>query len=189
VVANMTSTVALVPGSLAGAWAYRRELAAVRSWLFLLAAPSLVGGLAGSLLVTRLDPRYFAFLVPWLTLLAALLFLAQPALARRHQHAPSSGLRASSRRAAVVMFQFLVGVYGGYFGAGIGILMLGALAVMGLRDIYQMNALKTLLAALINGISVLVFVASGRVDWPFAAVMALSAIVGGYLGARGARYF
>ena len=188
VVANITSTVALVPGSMAGAWGYYHELRHVRRWVVTLAAPSLVGGLAGSLLVTRLDPRYFAFLVPWLTLLAALLFLAQPIFARRTQrggvHAPPSARAV----VAIIFFQFLVGVYGGYFGAGIGILMLGALAAMGLPDVHQMNAVKTVLGSLINGISVVVFVAGGQVEWRYALVMAVAAVIGGYFAARGAKY-
>jgi uncharacterized membrane protein YfcA len=188
VVANMTSTVALVPGSLAGAWGYRREMGAVRPWLLLLAAPSLAGGLVGALLVTRLDPSYFAFLVPWLTLLAALLFLAQPLLVPRPESAHPFHRRGHAHQVAAIFFQLLVAVYGGYFGAGIGIVMLGAFSVMGLWDVHQMNALKTILAVLINGISVIVFIVDGRVAWPYALVMALSAIVGGYLAARSARY-
>ena len=188
VVANMTSTVALVPGSMAGAWGYRRELGAVRAWLVLLAAPSLLGGWIGALLVSRVDPRYFAVLVPWLTLTAATLFLLQPRLPYKRTEEATLELPSLAGRVGIVGFQFLVGVYGGYFGAGIGILMLGALAVMGLKDVHQMNALKTVLAALINGVSVLVFATSGRVHWPYAGVMALAAIVGGYLGAHGSRY-
>ena len=186
VVANMTSTVALVPGSLAGAWGYRRELAAVRPWLLWLAGPSLVGGLIGAILVTRLDPVYFAFLVPWLTLLAALIFLAQPLVAPKRDI--SEHLQSHRHRLAAVLFQLLVAIYGGYFGAGIGILMLGAFAVLGLSDVHQMNALKTLLAVLINGISVVVFIVDGQIVWRYALVMAVSAMVGGYLAARCARY-
>ncbi len=188
VAANVTSTVALVPGSVAGAWGYYHELRQVRRWVVILAGPSLVGGTVGSLLVTRLDPRYFAFLVPWLTLGAALLFLFQPMFARRAEGGVAHKQASRRAMAGVIFFQFLVGVYGGYFGAGIGILMLGALAVMGLPDVHQMNAVKTVLGSLINGISVVVFIIGGQVYWRYAVVMALAAMVGGYYGARGARY-
>jgi hypothetical protein len=188
VIANMTSTVALVPGSLAGAWGYRRELVPVRSWLVVLGPPSLLGGLCGSLLVARLDPAYFAALVPWLTLLAAVLFFMQPMLVRKTEEVVALHRRSRPHQAAAFVFQFFVGVYGGYFGAGIGILMLAAFGLMGLWDVHKMNALKTVLAAVINGVSVVVFIADGRIYWPFAGAMAVSAVVGGYLAARGARY-
>jgi uncharacterized membrane protein YfcA len=183
VVANGTSTVALVPGSMSAVWGFRRDLETVRRWVPLLILPSFAGGLAGSFLVTRLDPSYFNALVPWLILTAALLFLVQPLLARRVEtstkHAPGTRVVV-----AVLVAQFFVAVYGGYFGAGIGILMLSALGLMGLSDINAMNALKNLLAACINGVSVLVFAGEGVVEWRFAAVMAPAAIVGAYAGSR-----
>lgn len=186
VVANATSTVALVPGSLAGAWGYRTEMRAARRWTALLIPPSLVGGGVGTLLVTRLDPHVFDMLVPWLILTAVLLFLIQPAVARLTRQ--SHGAPASPRTvAAVVFFQFLVAVYGGYFGAGIGILMLSSLALMGLPNVHQMNAVKTFLAFCINGVSVVIFVLERKVFWQYAPVMAGAAILGGYLGARVAR--
>jgi uncharacterized membrane protein YfcA len=184
VVANATSTVALVPGSLAGALGYRRQLRAASRWLPVLTIPSLLGGIIGALLVTRLDERYFDRLVPWLILGATLLFAGQPLIGRligRHHGVP--GLMVVI---GVMTFQFLVAVYGGYFGAGIGILMLGALALLGLKDIHQMNGLKTLLAACINAMSVVVFVAEGKVAWRHALIMCAAAIAGGYVGARGA---
>jgi uncharacterized membrane protein YfcA len=187
VVANATSTVALVPGSLAGAWGYRQEMRAASRWARLLVGPSLVGGAVGSLLVTELDERYFSALVPWLLLTAALLFLAQPAVSKlagvgKEQTSPTAWTLAG-----IVVFQFFVAVYGGYFGAGIGILMLSALGLMGIADIHSMNALKTVLAACINGVSVVVFIAERKVEWRYALSMAVAAIVGGYLGARVAR--
>jgi len=185
-IANATSTVALVPGSLAGAWGYRREMQTVRCWTLILLGPSLMGGLFGALLLTRLEAKYFQRLVPWLILTAALLFMVQPVVARLIQAKPHV---APSRRtlAAVVFFQFLIAVYGGYFGAGIGILMLSALALMGVPSVHQMNAIKTFLAFCINGISVVIFVIERKVEWRYAPAMAVSAILGGYLGARGVR--
>src|SRR6185437_12254735 len=123
----------------------------------------------------------------WLILTAALLFMVQPTLTKFAQHKPHA---APSRRtiAAVLLFQFLVAIYGGYFGAGIGILMLSALALMGLPGVHQMNAVKTFLGFCINGVSVVIFVAADKVAWRYALVMAGSAVVGGYLGARVARH-
>jgi len=160
VYANGTSTVALVPGSLSAAWGFRRDLQAVRRWTPVLMIPSLAGGLVGSLLVTQLPEHYFAALVPWLILTAALLFLLQPLLARHTDSVGDPGPR-KGRVAAVAGLQFLVAVYGGYFGAGIGILMLASLGLMGLSDIHAMNGLKNFLAACINGVSVFVFAKDG----------------------------
>jgi uncharacterized membrane protein YfcA len=183
VVANATSTVALVPGSLAGAWGYRNEMRAARRWTLMLIPPSLIGGGIGTLLVTRLDPHIFVTLVPWLILTAVLLFLIQPAVTRlTHQvHAAPKSARTV---AFVMLFQFLVAVYGGYFGAGIGILMLSSLALMGVPNVHQMNAVKTFLGFCINGVSVVIFVLERKVFWYYAPIMIAAAILGGYLGAR-----
>jgi uncharacterized protein len=185
--ANATSTVALVPGSLAGGWGYRREFRAVQSLFPLLAWPSLVGGLVGSLLVVRLDPRYFSMLVPWLILIAALVFLMQPMFSRLVVNpswtlSPPPGLKF-----AICFFQFFVGLYGGYFGAGIGILMLASLGLLGIQDINSMNALKAVLAAIINGTSVVVFALHREVVWSHVLGMAVAAIAGGLVGASVAR--
>jgi uncharacterized membrane protein YfcA len=185
--ANATSTVALVPGSLGGAWGYRKELRACGRWLRLLTLPSLVGGVIGSLLVTRLDPKVFDMLVPWLIFMAAVLFLSQPWIGHMAGIGKQHGPPSRPMVVGVVGFQFLVAVYGGYFGAGIGILMLAALSLMGLSDIHHMNAVKTLLAVCINGVSVLVFALEGKVVWSYALFMAIAASAGGYLGARIAR--
>jgi uncharacterized membrane protein YfcA len=183
VVANATSTAALVPGSLAGAWGYRRELRGSRRWLILLFAPSLLGGLVGALLLTRTDPGYFKLVIPWLLLTAALLFLIQPYLARWFPPQSETGRASFGVQAAVVVFQFFVAVYGGYFGAGIGILMLTSLSFMGMGDVHRINAVKTILAAVINGVSIVVFVVDDKIDWRYAPVMAVASILGGYYGA------
>jgi uncharacterized membrane protein YfcA len=170
-----------VPGSLGGLWGYRREARGLRRWFWLLAGPSLVGGLAGSLAAVRW-PDAFEMLVPWLILLAATLFALQPRISRLIAR-PGGAAPKPGRAWAIVGFQLLVAFYGGYFGAGIGILMLAGLAMMGLDDVHQMNALKTLLAVLINGTSAVVFIVAGQVHWPFALAMAAAAVCGGYLGA------
>ena len=182
-IANVTSTVALVPGSAAGAWGYRRELQGAGPWLLLLIGPSLLGGLAGALLLID-RPDIFPAVVPWLLLAAALLFLAQPHIGRLLSLRGESTLPAAWLCVVLGGFHLLVSVYGGYFGAGIGILMLSALGLMGLHDIHRMNAVKSVLAAAINGVSVVVFVLKGHVVWRFALVMAVAAIAGGYTGAH-----
>jgi uncharacterized membrane protein YfcA len=186
VFANATSTAALMPGSLASAWGYREELARMRHHLIRLAPPSFVGGIIGSLLVIRLPERVFANAVPWLLAGASVLLLVQRPLVRwvgAHPHKPAT------RRTliGVIFFQFLVGIYGGYFGAGIGILMLSSLAFVGIPDIHEMNAVKTILAVAMNSISVVIFAMSGVIVWKYAFIMAVTAIAGGYIGARIAR--
>jgi uncharacterized protein len=183
VLANATSTVALVPGSFAGAWGYRHQLGEARRWLAILIVPSLVGGVIGSLLVTRLDPRYFDALVPWLILVATLLLLID-SVRRRKPGGPERDTHSPRSIVGLIGFQFVVAVYGGYFGAGIGILMLAALALMGIGDINRMNAVKTVLTVCINGVSVVVFLLEGDVLKKYALPMALASILGGYLGAK-----
>ncbi|HEX3871155.1 MAG TPA: sulfite exporter TauE/SafE family protein [Pirellulales bacterium] len=187
VVANATSTVALVPGALASMWGYRGEIGPLRRWAVWLAGPSFVGGCAGALLLTVLPPETFELLVPWLILTAATLFALQPTIARWTGIGKPHAAPTPATMAGIVFFQTLVGIYGGYFGAGIGILMLSALAFMGLTDIHAMNGLKNLLGSIINGVACAVFIVMGKVDWPIALVMAGAAIAGGYVAARTAR--
>lgn len=184
VLANGTSTVALVPGSAVAAWEYRREFGKAGRWLLWLLVPSVVGSLIGVLLVTQLPPHVFEWLVPWLILFAAILFAAQPRIARwmtvraPHERPPAK------RLAGILLFQTLVAIYGGYFGAGIGILMLSALALIGLTDIHVMNGVKNVLATSINAVAAAVFVITGKVEWSLCWPMLISAIVGGFLGSR-----
>ena len=146
--------------------------------------PSLIGGVLGTLLVVNFEERYFKMMVPWLILTAALLFLFQPLIAK------ATGAKAVAHRPSllvrvgVVFFQLLVAVYGGYFGAGIGILMLSSLSLMGLGDLRRVNALKTALASAINLMSAVIFIGYRLVEWKYALPMAVTAIAGGYLGAK-----
>jgi len=191
--ANGTSTVALMPGSIAGAFGYRKELWECRQFVLRMILPSLVGGYVGATLV-GLDKESFAALVPWLILTAALLFVVQAPLSKWvKRRAAAEGANPDHHepnwvtQSLVIGFQFLVAVYGGYFGAGIGILMLSALGFMGVGDIHRMNAVKTILASAINAAAAVVFVRDGLVDWAYALPMAAAAIAGGYAGARVAR--
>lgn len=186
IVANATNTAAIWPGSLGGLWGYRQELRQSRPRLFFLVVPSIIGGIAGAILLQRTPPGVFARLVPFLVLFATLLFMAQGAV----QHWLQLHEQEHTRGQWLVwatLFQFAVAVYGGYFGAGIGILMLAALSLLGLTDIHQMNGLKNLFAVCINVVAAVYFMAAGLVEWPVAAVMAMGAIAGGYGGAGLAR--
>lgn len=189
IMANATNAVALWPGSLAAMFGYREDLAKVHRWLMLLALPSLAGGILGAVLLLHTSTITFNRLVPFLILGATMLLAAQELVTRRL----GSLARAQEARPAagwmvfVFSFQFLVGLYGGYFGAGMGILMLAALGLIGLTDLHEMNGLKNLLAVCINGVAAIYFAASGAVIWIDAIEMAAASIVGGFLGARMAR--
>ena len=184
--ANATSTVALWPGSLSGAWGFRRELADADRRVFTLVAPSLVGGLAGAVLLERTPPELFERIVPGLILFATCLFMAQEPLQRRFNLTTVHDAR-SHWLSWTMFFQLLVGIYGGYFGAGIGIMMLAALSLMGHTDIHQMNGVKNLLAVAINGIAIAYLASTDLILWPTALLMAVGAIAGGVGGAGAAR--
>jgi uncharacterized protein len=185
--ANATSTLALWPGSLGSVWGYRRELRGVDRSLYTLMVPSLGGGLVGAILLYRTPTEVFDRLVPLLILFATCLLAGQDAIQRRFDLSAIHTNARSPWLSWAMLFQAGVGVYGGYFGAGIGILMLAALSLMGHTDIHQMIAIKNLLAVCINGVAAAYFVASGLVVWNDALVMAAGAILGGVGGAGLAR--
>ena len=188
IVANATNTVAIWPGSLAGAYGFRSELKTVKGWLLLLVIPSLIGGAFGGWLLLRTPTSVFERLVPFLILGATLLLAAQEMITRRlgvlakaHEN-PTRGWVIF-----VFVFQTLVALYGGYFGAGMGILMLAALGLIGLTDLHQMNGLKNVLAVCINGVAAIYFSLAHAVAWGDVLVMMTGTIIGGYFGARLAR--
>ena len=182
VVANQTSTAALIPGIFAAAWGYRRQLVHSKRWLKWLLPPSLVGGYIGGRLVVDF-PDHFGALVPWLILTAAVLFVLQPQIARWIGIGKPHAEPSSATVAGIVVFQFFVAIYGGYFGAGIGILMLSALGLMGLSDIHVINGLKNCLAFSLNIVALAVFVTRGMIQWHLAVPMLFASIAGGYMGA------
>lgn len=185
--ANATSTVALVPGSAGAFWGYRELLKGDRATVLAMAAPSLVGGVLGALIVLRTGDKTFGKMVPWLVLGATLLFAAQGPIGRAVRRMKPSDAAAHRSPIALALFQLVVAVYGGFFGAGIGILMLAALALRGEDDIHKANGLKNLAAVCINGVATITFVVSGRVSWTPALVMATGAVLGGWGGAGVAR--
>lgn len=222
IIANATSTVALLPGAAASMAGYGKEVASHREWLKTLLLPSVVGGGIGSLLLLRTPEKTFAGLAPLLVLFATLLFIWQGMLNRRRARrsaarsaqardapasaAPAAGrpatagaagdgahptgdaapsLRLSHRRwATAVLFQFGISIYGGYFGAAIGILMLAVLGFLGLTNIFAMNGLKNFFGFCINGVAAAYFILRGAVVWPVALLMMAGSIAGGYGGAR-----
>jgi uncharacterized membrane protein YfcA len=186
ILANATNAVALWPGSLSGAFGFRREFGGSARWVLFLVGPSIGGGLLGAFLLLRTPSETFNWMVPYLILAATLLLAAQEPLVRRIYR--DGDCQPSVRWwLGAGTFQFVVATYGGYFGAGIGILMLAALGLLGLTDIHQMNALKNLLAACINGVAAIYFAISGSVLWTDGLLMAAAAVVGGYGGAGLAR--
>jgi uncharacterized membrane protein YfcA len=184
--ANATSAVALWPGSLSGTWGFRRELADADRRIFALVLPSIAGGLAGAVLLERTPPDLFERIVPVLILFATCLFMAQEPLQRRFNLTAAHDAR-SHWLSWTMFFQLLVGVYGGYFGAGMGIIMLAALSLMGQTDIHQMNGVKNLLSVAINGVAIVYLAFTDLILWPQALVMAVGAVAGGAGGAGAAR--
>jgi len=192
VTANATSTIGLWPGALTAAWAYRSERSDLPGWSRWLFVPSVLGAAAGTLLLLALPPAWFDALVPWLILLAAVLFAVQPQLARLATGGSGPAVAASGRIAVACGLQFLVGVYGGYFGAGIGILMLAVLSMLGLGDIHRLNGVKNVLGMLVNGVAAAMFAAGSlsgahAVSWTHAAVMAVASIAGSLAASHLAR--
>lgn len=179
--ANATTTMALWPGSVAGAVAYRKKLGDVRGELPMLTLTSLLGGAVGACTLLVTPEQTFRGLIPWLMLAASCIFTFGPTLLGRLKLPERA---SAARRGLARALQFLIGVYGGYFGAGIGILMLAMLQILGFREIHQMNAIKTILGSAINGLAVLVFVIAGIIVWPKALVMLVGAILGGYIAAH-----
>jgi uncharacterized protein len=202
-IANATSTVALWPGAVASTGAYRRELATQnRQLLVVLGVTSLIGGLFGAFLLVDTPQSTFVRLIPYLLLVATLLFaFGAPITNRLRKRKPTTDPPTSSEKGAatatatltwpvltgISFSQLIIAIYGGYFGGGIGILMLATLGLMGMENIHEMNAMKTLLTGCINGVAVITFIIKGLILWPQAIVMLVGAIIGGYAGAYYAR--
>lgn len=185
VVANATSTLSLVVGTAGSFYGFRDRLKEVRSWFATFIPVSLLGGWLGSILLTHGSEAVFSKLVPYLVLFATVLFMLQGVLTRKASDTCGDDRKPPSGKFHLIMalfFQFLISIYGGYFGAGIGILMLASLGFMGFSDIHRMNTLKTVLGSLINLIAAIWFTLSGLIDWSHMGVMTLGAVTGYYLG-------
>jgi len=187
--ANVTSTLGLIPGSVGGFLGHRKDLAGTRSFALRLVPPSILGGVTGALLMLLTPKGVFDQLIPWLILTATLLMAANEPINKLLQRV-HDGNRGPGWWTCAVLFQFLVGTYGGYFVAGIGILMLAALGLLGLHDIHQMNGLKNFMAFAINGIAIVAFVAyeylfhPGNVIWWMVLAMMGASLLGGMTGSH-----
>lgn len=186
--ANVTNTMALWPGSIASVGAYRAEIRRPMAGRVPLIVISLIGGLIGAYLLLETPETTFGLLLPWLLLFALLLFVfGKRASGALRKSASRLNMPAPVMLGAVVGAQLFVSIYGGFFGGGIGIMMLAVLSLAGMDDIHHMNGIKTLLATFINGIAVIAFVLAGKILWPQAIVMIIGAVIGGYFGAFFAR--
>jgi uncharacterized membrane protein YfcA len=182
IIANASSTLALIPGTLASAWAYRGDFKQSDGFPFWpMMIVSLAGGMVGALLLLFTPQRTFDSILPWLMLAASLLFTFGPRISPILKRVIHIG------PVAVVVIQFLAGIYGGYFGGAVGIVMLAAWSLFGLTDIHFMNANRTVLGSAMNAIAVVLFVIAGKIWWPQAMAMLVAAVIGGYFGAVYAR--
>ncbi|MEU9510325.1 sulfite exporter TauE/SafE family protein [Micromonospora sp. NPDC048170] len=196
VVANVSNTVGLVPGAFSAAYAYRRELAGHGGLLVRLGIAAVLGGVTGGVLLLLLPPGAFRAIVPALIILALVLVVLQPRLARSLAHrrpvpdggpAPSGGGVVRRVGPLLLLGVFGTGVYGGYFGAAQGVLLLGLLGVLLSTDLRWVNGVKNLLAGLVNGVAAVLFVAVGTVAWQPALLIAAGSVVGGLIGGRWGR--
>jgi uncharacterized membrane protein YfcA len=179
VAANATNTVALFPGQLASSWAYRGHIGDERRRALSLAVPSLLGGVLGAALLLVLPDETFEAIVPFLILFACALLALQGTIRK-----VALGSRHANHPAAIWVAQLLISIYGGYFGAGIGILMLAAMGILLPSSLQHANALKVLFSLLINAVAAAIFVLAGAVHVPEAALMAVASVAGGFGGAK-----
>ena len=197
-IANATSTLSLLPGAGASLWGYRKEVGKNYATLIKLMIPSVIGGVFGAFLLLSTPPEIFKRLVPYLILVATLLFVIQEPLSRylksKVEKAPSDEPELPEEASftwatwvGAMTFQFFVAIYGGYFGAGAGILMLAAFGLMGFRNIHRMNGIKNINALCINVIASIMFIANRLIRWDCVLIMSLGAALGGYGGSGIAR--
>ena len=182
IIANATSTFAIMPGVVASAWAYRQDFRRSSDFPFVpMVIVSLAGGAAGALLLLFTPQKRFDSIIPWLMLAATVLFTFGPRISPILKRAFHVG------PVTVVVVQFFIAVYGGYFGGAIGILMLATWSVFGINDINFMNANRTLLGGVANSMAVVLFIVARKIWWPQALTMLAATVIGGYIGARTAK--
>ena len=182
IIANASSTMALIPASVASTWAYRDDLRELEGFPFRqLLAVSVAGGAIGALLLLYTPQRTFDFVLPWLMFSATTLFAFGPQISRFLKPRVHIGV------VTVVVIQLLISTYGGYFGGGVGILMLATWTVFGVVDIRVLMAHRSVLGAAMNTIAVLLFIAAHKVWWPQTTIVLCTAVIGGYGGAWSAK--
>ena len=184
VIANATNTVGIWPGSLGSIWGFRKELGQVHRRMFWLLVPALVGGLSGAWLLRSTPAGVFEKMVPWLILFATTLFIVHAPVQRRLRSVEAARHAGAKWLAVACIVQLGVALYGGYFGAGMSIMALSVLGLLGMTDILEMSATTSLLACAINGAAGILFACVGLVAWPYALAMTTGALCGGY-GAAG----
>lgn len=183
-VANMSNTVGLAPGNFSGAYGYRRELTGQRSRIVNLGVTTLFGSIVGAVLLLVLPPGAFTAVVPWLVLLAGVLVLVQPWLRRKLDHHSTSG---TPNQVPLYVGVFGCAIYGGYFGAAQGIIMLALMGLFLRDDIQRLNAVKNVCTGVANGVAAVIFMAIGHVAWLPALLLAIGSTIGGQLGAKAGR--
>lgn len=193
VLANVSNNVGLVPGALSGIHGYRAELTGQRARMLRLGSASLLGGVAGAILLLVLPQSAFKAIVPVLIAIALVMVIAQPRLSKvvaaRQRAGESTATDTRSQTGGPILWAivFLTGIYGGYFGAAQGILLLGLLGITFTDDLQRINAVKNVLACVVNAVAAVVFIAATHIDWAVAALIAAGSIIGGQIGARAGR--
>ncbi|MFC4376762.1 sulfite exporter TauE/SafE family protein [Nocardia halotolerans] len=186
VTANVSNTIGLVPGSLSGAIGYRRELRGQRARLLQLGTASLLGGITGAVLLLTMPPGAFKAIVPVLIIMALILVVVQPRLAAWVKRRRETGDTVAPEHGGPILLVAVygTGIYGGYFGAAQGVLLLGLLGVLVHDDLQRLNAVKNVLALIVNGVAAALFIVIAEVNWQVVALIAVGAIIGGQLGAK-----
>ncbi len=187
ITANASSSVALAVGSLASAAAYRDVIRQIWRAVLLLALTSALGALVGAAILIALDDVTFRGLIPWLLLGATLIFAAGPSISKSIAAETHDGATTPGRRIASLILQFLTSVYGGFFGAGMGFLMLASLGLTEGQDYHRLNAIKQVLAVVIQAVAIVVFIGGDVIAWGPALIVMAAAIAGGYYGVGLAR--
>ncbi len=197
VVANATNTAGIWSGSVGSMWGFREELRRLPRQIFWLLIPSVVGGLFGAGVLRHTPAVVFARLVPWLIVMATLLFLLRERLQKRLRSVEAARHQGARWLTIALGIQLLLAIYGGFFGAGVSIMMLAVLGLLGMTDIFEMSATTSMLSCAINGVAGIYFTAAGLVAWNFVPVMAVGAVCGGFVavglarrvGKKAVRYF
>lgn len=184
IVANATNTLGIFPGAIGSLWGFRKELARIPKLMRWLLIPAVCGSAMGATLLRLTSESTFEKIVPWLLLFATTLFIVQTPVQKWLRSAEAAQRPGARWMTIAVILQIAVALYGGYFGAGMSIMMLSILGLIGMTDILEMSAMTSLLSLAINGVAGLLFIFAGLIDWPYVIVMAFGAVIGGY-GAAG----
>jgi uncharacterized membrane protein YfcA len=187
IVANATNTVGIWPGTIGSVLGFRQELRRVPRQIFWLLIPAVFGAVIGALLLRFTSPAVFNRIIPGLILFATILFMIQGPVQRKLRSVEAVHAATPMWFVMAMIAELLVAIYGGYFGAGMSIIMLSILGIIGMHDILEMSATTSFFGAVVNGLAGIIFIASGLVSWPYVLAMAFGALAGGYWAAGFAR--